>query len=33
MTAQQVYEHPNAPDYLKESIKRADNIKSANIAL
>lgn len=32
MTAQQVYEHPNAPDYLKESIRRAENIKSANIA-
>lgn len=33
MTAQQVYEHPNAPDYLKDSIKKAENIKSANIDL
>lgn len=33
LTAQQVYEHPNAPDYLKESIKRAENMKSANIPL
>lgn len=33
MTARQVYEHPNAPDYLKESIKRAENMKSANIPL
>ncbi|MGG0719039.1 NUDIX domain-containing protein [Robertmurraya massiliosenegalensis] len=33
MTAQQIYEHPNAPDYLKESIKRAENIKNANISL
>lgn len=30
MIARQVYEHPNAPDYLKESIKRAENMKSAN---
>jgi 8-oxo-dGTP diphosphatase len=29
MTAQQVYEHSNAPDYLKESIKRAENLKKA----
>jgi 8-oxo-dGTP diphosphatase len=33
MTAQQVYEHPNAPDYLKESIKRAEFMKSSNILL
>ncbi|KYG35292.1 NUDIX hydrolase [Alkalihalobacillus trypoxylicola] len=32
MTAQQVFEHPNAPDYLKESIKRAEKIKCANFA-
>jgi 8-oxo-dGTP diphosphatase len=30
MTAQQVYEHPKAPDYLKESIKRAENMKNLN---
>lgn len=29
MTAQQVYEHSNAPDYLRESIKRAEDIKRA----
>jgi 8-oxo-dGTP diphosphatase len=29
MTAQQILEHPNAPDYLKESIKRAECMKSA----
>ncbi|MEC5426089.1 NUDIX domain-containing protein [Virgibacillus sp. C22-A2] len=33
MTARQVYEHPNAPDYLKESIKRAENMKGTNISL
>jgi 8-oxo-dGTP diphosphatase len=33
MTAQQILEHPNAPDYLKESIKRAECMKSANILL
>ncbi|MBU9710723.1 NUDIX domain-containing protein [Evansella tamaricis] len=33
MTAQQVYEHPNAPDYLKVSIKKAENVKSAIVAL
>jgi 8-oxo-dGTP diphosphatase len=33
MTAQQILEHPNAPDYLKESIKRAEYMKSANILL
>ncbi|WP_026675698.1 NUDIX domain-containing protein [Alkalihalobacterium bogoriense] len=33
MTAQQVYEHPNAPEYLKVSIKRAENVKSANVTL
>lgn len=32
MTASQVYAHPNAPDYLKESIKRAEDMKSANIS-
>lgn len=30
MTAQQVYEHPNAPDYLKKSIKKAGEIKNVN---
>lgn len=30
MTAQQVYEHPNAPDYLKKSIKKAEEIKNVN---
>jgi 8-oxo-dGTP diphosphatase len=29
MTAQQILEHPNAPNYLKESIKRAECMKSA----
>jgi 8-oxo-dGTP diphosphatase len=33
MTAQQVFEHPNAPDYLKESIRRAEYMKSAIIPL
>ncbi|ADU28516.1 NUDIX hydrolase [Evansella cellulosilytica] len=33
MTPQQVYEHPNAPDYLKVSIKKAENVKSAIVAL
>lgn len=27
MTAQQIYEHRNAPDYLKESIKKAVSIR------
>jgi|SRR5690625_206288 len=27
MTAQQIYEHDNAPDYLKESIRQAENQK------
>ena len=31
MTAQEVYEHPNAPDYLKESIKRAEEMKNSRI--
>jgi 8-oxo-dGTP diphosphatase len=30
MTVQQIYSHPNAPDYLKESIKRAENLKGTN---
>ena len=32
MKASQVYSHPNAPDYLIESIKRAEDRKSANIS-
>ncbi|HLS36297.1 MAG TPA: NUDIX domain-containing protein [Bacillota bacterium] len=30
LTSEEIYNHPNAPDYLKESIKRSDEVISAN---
>lgn len=33
MTAQEIYEHPNAPDYLKESIKKAENMRNEMLKL
>jgi len=28
MTAQEIYEHPNAPGYLKESVKKVENMRN-----
>lgn len=33
MTAEQVYNHANAPDYLKTSIKHAENFKSEHMSI
>jgi len=33
MTAQEIYEHPNAPDYLKESIKKAESMRTEMLKL